>query len=312
MVREPDWHLYRTFLGALRTGSLSAAARRLRVTQPTVGRQIEDLENALGFALFTRSQAGLAPTAAALDLLPMAETMEAAAAAVVRTAEGAGQRETLAGTVRITASEVMGAEVLPPMLAELRLDYPRVAFELALSNRQQNLLRRDADIAVRSVQPEQTALVGRKLGEFGVGLYAHRGYAKRRGLPQTAAELGRFDVIGFDRDDTAVRAVAKNTPWIDRNLFNLRVDNDLAQLAALRAGLGIGAMQHLVAARDPDLVPVLAKEISFKIGTWIVMHEDQRANLPVRLIFEGLGRKLAAWLKSPHPTNSLGRRGRAR
>jgi len=312
MARDPDWNLYRTFLGVLRGGSLSAAARRLNVTQPTVGRQIEELERALGFALFTRSQTGLAATAAALGLLPMAEAMESAAEAFVRASEGAGQRDAVAGTVRITASEIMGGEVLPAMLAEIRADYPRVKFELALTKATQDLLRRDADIAVRSTQPRQAALVAQKLGHFGIGLYAHVDYARRRGLPTALGEIGSFDLIGFDRDDAAVRAVAKHASWIDRNQFNLRVDNDLAQLAAIRAGLGIGAMQHLVAARDPDLVPVLAKEVAFKIETWIVMHEDQRTNLPVRLVFEALNRKIAAWLKSPHPTNSLGRRERAR
>jgi len=145
--------------------------------------------------------------------------------------------------------------------------------------------------------------VAKKLGRFAIGLYAHRAYAERRGLPRTAAELRDFDVIGFDRDDSAVRAVAPGTAWTDRSLFNLRVDNDLAQLAALRAGLGIGVLYERIAAHSPDLVPVLEKEARFEIETWIAMHEDQRASPPVRAVFDGLARRIAAWLgtRAPRP-----------
>jgi DNA-binding transcriptional LysR family regulator len=299
MADGPDWHLYQTYLGVMRLGSLSAAARRLNLTQPTIGRHIEELERVLGSALFTRSQRGLIPTPLAHGLLAKAEEMEAAAAAFVRVAEGAAQADAVAGTVRITASEIFGAEVLPPMLAELRADYPQIVFELDLTKRKQDLLRREADIAVRSSRPQQAAILARKLGRFAIGLYAHRDYAGRRGLPRTVAELRGFDVVGFDRDDSAVRVVAPGTAWTDRGLFNLRVDNDLAQLAALRAGLGIGVLYKLIAARSPDLVPVLEKEVRFEIETWIAMHEDQRANPPVRAVFDGLGRKIAAWLKPP-------------
>jgi len=135
-----------------------------------------------------------------------------------------------------------------------------------------------------------------RLGEVGLGLYAHRDYLARRGRPVTVAALSGFDVIGFDRDDRSARAVAGGVLPIDRTLFSVRSDSDLAQAALLRAGLGIGAMQHLLARDDPELVPVLAGEVTFTLPLWLAMHEDQRGSAVVRAVFDGLAEGLAAWL----------------
>src|SRR5215813_11116315 len=170
-TREPGWELYRSFLAALRTGSLSGAARALKLTQPTIGRHIDTLEKTLGAALFTRSQHGLQPTEAAAELAPHAEAMAASAAALMRAASGASQQ--IAGTVRLSASEVIGVEVLPPMLASLREQYPRLALELVVSDEIRDLLRRDVDLAVRNVRPTQTGLVAKKIGTVTLGLHAH-------------------------------------------------------------------------------------------------------------------------------------------
>ncbi len=294
MARDPDWTLIRSFLAVLRAGSLSAAARRLRLAQPTLGRHIAALEGDLGQALFTRAPAGLVPTAAALAMRPMAEAMEQAAAALLRAAEGAD--DPARGTVRITASEVMGAQVLPPILAELQRRHPGLVLELALENRAGDLLRRDADIAVRMFRPKQDALLARRIGHLGLGLYAHRDYLTRHGAPRSVAELPLFHVIGFDRDDSSARAVAEGTLPIDRTLFRVRSDSDLAQAALLRAGLGIGAMQHRLAADMPELVPVLAAEVQLGLEVWLAMHEDQRGNAAVRAAFEVLGEGLGAFL----------------
>src|ERR1700691_287175 len=125
-----NWDLYRSFLAVIRSESLSGAARGLGLTQPTVGRQIAELEAQLGMPLFTRSRSGLKPTQAALDLVPHAETMSSAAAALRRAASGEAEAER--GTVRLTASELMGAEILPPMLARFHEAHPGIAIELAL------------------------------------------------------------------------------------------------------------------------------------------------------------------------------------
>src|SRR5207249_934650 len=159
-MAAPDWDLYQSFLAVMTTGSLSGAARQLVIAQPTVGRHIEALEQALGgIALFTRSPGGLRPTETALALEPHARAMAVAAEALVRTASG--EAEAIRGAVRVTASEVMGAEVLPPILTSFHEANPDVQIELVLSNRAEDLLRRESDIAVRMVRPTQEALLAR-------------------------------------------------------------------------------------------------------------------------------------------------------
>ena len=201
---NPDWSLYRSFLSVLRTGSLSAAAREEGLTQPTVGRHVDALEKVLGVPLFTRSQHGLTPTEAALELQPYAESLEATAAALVRAAVGrAGTR----GTVRITASEVVGAEVLPAILTQVHELHPEITIELVLSNRTEDLLQREADIAVRMVRPTQQALLARHVGDVDLGLHARRDYLERRGVPSSLEELREHTLIGFDRENAFIRSV---------------------------------------------------------------------------------------------------------
>jgi DNA-binding transcriptional LysR family regulator len=291
--REPGWELYRSFLAVIQEGSLSAAARRLGLTQPTVGRHVDSLGQALGATLFTRSPAGLQPTPAALDLVSHAETMAASAAALQRAASGEAREER--GTVRLTASEIMGAEVLPPMLARFRARHPGIVLELVLTNRTEDLLRREADLALRMARPRQAALVARRVGQVGIGLYAHRRYAELHGLPRSIEELMQHALIGFDRDDTAWRGLGEMAFRLARAPLAFRSDSDLAQLAVLRAGLGIGGIQHPIARRDRDLVPVLPRAIRFDLDLWLALHEDLRASRRVRLLFDHLAEDLSRY-----------------
>ncbi|MBC8792005.1 MAG: LysR family transcriptional regulator [Tagaea sp. CACIAM 22H2] len=291
-----DWSLLRSFLAVSRRGSLSAAARAAGLTQPTIGRHIDELESGLGVTLFTRSPSGLIPTEAAHALQPHAEAMETAFAALRRAATFGGDGTAPRGTIRISASEIMGTFVLPPILSVLRGRYPEIVFELALNNRTEDLLRRDADLAVRMTRPKQDGLIARKLGIVGLGLYAHRTYAKRRGLPQNLKELAHHHVIGFDRDDHSARSVAKGTLPISREIFSFRVDSDVAQVMAVRSGLGIGMMQKAMAKREPDLVPVLSERVSLNLDCWLVVHEDQKNAVTIRAIFDGLADGLSRWI----------------
>ena len=290
---NPDWSLYRSFLSVLRTGSLSAAAREEGLTQPTVGRHVDALEKALGVALFTRSQHGLTPTEAALELQPYAESLEATAAALVRAAVGrAGTR----GTVRITASEVIGAEVLPAILTQVHESHPEITIELVLSNRTEDLLQREADIAVRMVRPTQQALLARHVGDAELGLHARRDYLQRRGVPSSLDELRGHTLIGFDRENAFIRSVRARGIPIERGMLALRSDSDLAQLAALRAGFGIGVCQVGLARRSTDLVRVMAKSFLFKLEVWIVMHSDLRSSARCRVVADALAAGLTAYL----------------
>jgi DNA-binding transcriptional LysR family regulator len=291
----PDWSLYCSFLSVLRTGSLSAAAREAGLTQPTVGRHIDALEQALGVALFTRSQQGLMPTEAALELRPYAASLEATAAALVRAAVG---RAGTQGTVRITASEIVGAEVLPPILAHLRAAHPEITLELVLSNRTEDLLQREADIAVRMVRPTQQALAARHVGDIELGLHARRDYLERHGTPSSVAELREHALIGFDHENAFIRSVRAQGFPVERSMFALRSDSDLAQLACVRAGCGIGVCQVGLARRAPELVRVLAGSFRFKLEVWIVMHSDLRSSKRCRVVADALARGLGAYCAS--------------
>lgn len=280
------WELYRSYLGVLSEGSLSGAARALGVTQPTVGRHIAALEHALGLTLFTRSQQGLLPTEAALELHPYAQAMQHSAAALARAASGHG--EGVRGTVRVTASEVIGVEVLPPLLAQLQARHPGLTVELALSNRVQDLLHREADIAIRMTEPRQEALIARRVGVVALGLHAHASYLQAQGTPTSLADLTHHRLIGFDLETPFIRAARKALPPWRREAFALRSDSDLAQLALIRAGGGIGICQVELARRTPQLVRVLPQQFNAALDTWVVMHEDLRNSPRCRHTFDAL------------------------
>lgn len=294
MTTEPNWDLYRTFLAVLQEGSLSGAARALGLAQPTIGRHIEALEEALGFALFTRSQHGLAPTAGAQQLKPYAETLASTAAALLRVASS--EASEARGAVRVTASEVIGAEVLPPILTPLRETHRELAIELVLSNRIENLLNREADIAVRMVRPEQEALVARYIGAIPLGFFARDDYLQRNGVPQSLGELAAHTVIGFDRDVSSVRAFTAQIGPIDRNIFALRTDNQLAHLTAIRAGFGVGVCQVGLAKRDHRLIRVLADQFEANLDTWVAMHEDLKETRRCRVVFDALVQGLREYI----------------
>jgi DNA-binding transcriptional LysR family regulator len=292
--REPSWDELRSFQAVLRDRSLSGAARRLGMTQPTLGRHIESLEEALGVALFTRSPRGLTPTGAALSIASYVDDMAAASAALVR----AASREIAPdqGVVRVTASEVIGCEVLPPLLASFRAANPGVVIELALNNRNEDLSRRDADIAVRMVRPTQNKLVAQRIGETRIGLFAHRSYLDAFGAPTNPEDLKAHRLIGYDQDDRSFRAAGALDTRILWEGFGFRCDSDLAQLAALRAGVGIGGCQENIAKRDPDLLRLLADSVALSLEVWLVMHEDVRATPRIRLLFDHLARGLTEFV----------------
>lgn len=291
---EIGWELYRTYLGVLEEGSLSGAARAMGIAQPTVGRHIDALEKALGVALFTRSQTGLLPTDAALALQPFAQAMSSSAAALKRAAESHGSG--IKGTVRVTASEVMGVEVLPPILAQLQGAHPDLRVELVLTNRVQDLLQREADIAVRMTQPKQEQLIARRVGTVQLGLHAHQQYLHQRGTPQSVEDLAQHALIGFDEETPFVRAARKGFPVWQREAFAIRTDSDVAQLALIRAGCGIGICQVPLVARDPQLVHLLPEGFTLGLETWLTMHEDLRNTPRCKVTFDALLQGLQAYM----------------
>lgn len=291
-----EWELYRSFAHVMREGSLSGAARVLGMAQPTVGRHIAALESALGLVLFTRSQTGFLPTEAAIALHPHACAMESMAQALERTASNYG--DGVRGTVRVTVSEVFGVEVMPAVLAALRQRHPALHIELVAANHVQDLLHREADIAVRITRPKQEQLIARRIGTVEMGLYATADYLARQGLPASLADLARHALIGYDAGTPFVRDALLPWPQFHHANLALRTDNDLAQLALIRAGAGIGICQVALAQRAPALTRVLPDIFAVHLESWVTMHEDLRQNPACRVTFDAIVEAMSAHVRT--------------
>ena len=290
-----DWDHHRTFLAVLTEGSLSGASRALGLAQPTVRRRIEDFENRLGTRLFTRTQNGLAPTEIALTLEQHARTMASVAEAFDRSASAA--EHDVSGIVRISASEIIAVEVLPAILAPLRERHPRLVFALSPSNRNEDLLHRESDIAIRMARPAQQALVARRIGAVPIGLYARRDWLESGPLPRDLKEIAERGLIGPEHDNAFLRAFREHGINIQTSDFAIRTDNDLAQLAAVRAGLGIGVVQVPLAMRDPALVRLIPDLFEHQLECWVVTHEDLRSTARIRATYAQIVTGMASYLK---------------
>ncbi|MCU1740614.1 MULTISPECIES: LysR family transcriptional regulator [unclassified Pseudomonas] len=288
-----QWETQRAFLAVLRTGSLSGAARLLGIAQATARRRIEALEQSVGVSLFIRSPAGLLPTETAKDLISHVEAMAMAANAFNRAASADAQLA--GGTVRLTSSQLLGVEVLPPMLRTLRQTYPQLAVELSVSNRLQALARQEADVAVRIRRPTEATVVTRKVGDLQVGLYATPELLAEQGVPDTVAQLDDYPLIGPDRNLVELQFLRERGFDCTAQRTPVRTDDHLAQLAALRAGLGIGVCSSQLARRH-GLVRVLPEQVDFTVDVWTAMHQDMRRVQRIALVFDALGESLTQFL----------------
>jgi len=281
-----DWSHLHTFHAVAETGSFSEAGRRLRLSQPTVSRQIAALEEALKSRLFVRRARGLAPTPAAEAILADVRRMDEAAMALGRHIVGA--QEKAEGNVRVSTTEGLGVLWLIPELARFRRDHPRVTVEVVIDNQAVNLAKREADIALRLFRPQQPDLVARRLGSLGIGLYASRAYLAKRGEPKALADLAGMDIVGYDEGMTnlpqarALRALEKNGAVV------MRSNNLLAIYQAVRSGLGIGFISCLTADADDRLVRLLPGEMGHMLDVWLVMHADMRRTPALRAVADFL------------------------
>ncbi|MEP7299240.1 MAG: LysR family transcriptional regulator [Burkholderiales bacterium] len=288
---EPDWTLLRAFLEVADRGSLSRAASALGSSQPTLSRQIAQLEVRLGQALFERTTRGVRLTDAGAALRVPAERMREQARQFAWVA--AGRSLTLEGTVRVTASEIFSAYVLPKLLLDLRRAHPEIQIELVASNTVENLLEREADIALRMVRPKQTGLIARRLADQPLGLYAHRDYVKRRGQP-TPANMLKHEWVGFDRSDQQLRGFRDAGYPVGKELFDFRCDNQIVAWQAVLAGLGIGVTTQRVAALSPQAVRVLHKVPIPPLPLWITAHRELRGTPRLKVVFDALANALEA------------------
>lgn len=287
-----DWNLLKSFCAVADLGSLTAAADVLGMSQPTLSRQVAQLETLLGVALFERLPRGLRLTAAGTALLPSVRHMLAAAQAASLAASG--QQRDIAGTVRITASEVMSAYVLPPIFAALRSAFPAIQVELVASNRIDNLLEREADIAVRMVRPKQGGLIARKVADYPMGFYAHESYMSRHHSGRAAGPDSGHDWIGLDQSMQMIEGFRAAGWKVDRNFFSFRCDNQIVGWQAVVAGLGIGIGLKRVARNFPGLVQVLKDQPVPDLPVWLTAHRELRDVPRIRIVFDFLAKSLAA------------------
>jgi DNA-binding transcriptional LysR family regulator len=285
-----DWNLARAFCATAEAGSLSAAARRLGLTQPTLSRQVAALEAALGVTLFERVGKALALTEAGRALLGPAQAMAAAAEAMTLAAAGAA--EGLLGRVSISASDVVAAHLLPDMVARIRGEAPGITVAIVVSNALSDLRRREADIAIRHARPTEPDLIGRLIGESAAHLYAAESWLAERGAPATPADLAPEDVLGFAPVERfAAHLSAAGVPVTPEG-FRVVSENAVAILEMARRGLGVVMMMREVAERLPDLVRILPDLPGVPIPIWLVTHRELRTSRRVRVVYDLLGKAL--------------------
>lgn len=270
------------------------AARALGASQPTIGRHIAELESQLGVLLFERTGRGLLATTAALRLADAARAMDAGASALARSVTGADA--SMAGSVRITASQPVAVHLLPPLLMQMRQALPEVQIDLVSSNQVTNLLRRDADIAVRMVPSDQASLVVKRIGQVAIGAFAHRDYLRRRGVPQQPDDLLHHHLIGLDRGEDVLRGFARIGLPLTREHFCFRSDDFTAAWQALRSGIGIGFVAHYVARTDPNVLQVLPALKIPPLPVWLAVHREIRSNRRIRAVYDFLAAGIAASL----------------
>ena len=287
-----DWNLIRSFLAVLDAGTLSGAAAATGTSQPTLGRHVDELETLTGLVLFERGRSGMQPTQNALALAEEARAMQAGADAFAMAASG--RDTTVEGTIRITASEVVSTYLLPEILVALADEEPALEIELVASDSVQNLLSRDADIAVRMIRPTQNDLIVRKVNEAAMAAYAHRDYLAKHGTPEQFDDLSSHRVIGQDRSDLILRGMARLGMPYDRSAFAFRTDHPIASWELLRAGAGIGFAQIAIAERDPDLVRILPGLDIEPLPYWLCSHRELRHSAKVRRVYDFLAERLSA------------------
>jgi DNA-binding transcriptional LysR family regulator len=292
-----NWGLIQSFLAALEHGSLLGAARATGVSQPTLGRHIAELESQLKLVLFERTGRGLQPTGHALALAEAARMMETGASSFSRLATGAEQ--SVQGRVRVSASQPVACYLLPPILARMQQALPGIVIELVVSNAVSNLLRREADIALRMVQPEQSSLVTRRIAELTLQCCASAAYLARAGEPLTPADLLQHTIIAGDQLLTVEAGFEALGFPVSPLRFGLRTDDLIAQWTAIQAGLGIGFVSRYLVATDPTVRPLLPMLALPALPLWITVHRELRTSARIRAVYDFLADAITQALQ-PH------------
>ncbi|NIZ11634.1 LysR family transcriptional regulator [Pseudooceanicola sp. HF7] len=287
---KPDWNLLRAFHATAETGSLSAAARRLGLTQPTLSRQVQALETELGVPLFERPGRRLVLTEVGRELADHVAGMQAAAEGFALAASG--QVQEIRGRVRISASDTIAALILPKALHRIRSAAPGLTIEVIAENALSDLHRMEADIALRHARPDREGLVGQKLQERGAGFYASEGWVARHGIPDSPADVPTDQLLGFADVETYVTHLNRRGFACAAEDLRLLSGSALVIREMVCAGLGVAPMLKDIAALTPGLVEVLPGHLD-PVATWLVTHEALRNSPRIRLVKDVLAEAFA-------------------
>jgi DNA-binding transcriptional LysR family regulator len=290
-MSAPDWNQLRAFHATAATGSLSAAARKLGLTQPTLSRQVAALEAELGVTLFERIGRKLVATETGLALFEHVKAMGEAANSV--TLAASGRAEAVGGRVKISATDVYSAYVLPAIVERIRAEAPQITLEIVAANSLSDLHHREADIAVRHVRPEQAGLIGEHVRDTSARFYASRDWVARRGMPSDPAELSSDGkLIGFDDTERFAGYLREMGIPMAADDFRLVSDNSVAIWEMVRRGLGVAAMIREVAERTADVVPLFPKLEPIQVPIWLVSHRELRTSRRIQVVHDILAEEL--------------------
>lgn len=286
-----DWNQLKAFLETAETGSLSAAARKLGLTQPTLSRQVAAIEQRMGVTLFERVGKSMALTPTGLDLLAHARAMGAAAEALGLAATGRSQA--VGGVVSVSASDAVAACLLPPLVRKLHEQAPGIVVEVISSNAFSDLLRREADIAIRHVKPEQPELIARLVREATASFYASEDWVQAHGHPRSAADAAHLPFVGSDRSGQLLSYLRQHGLPLTEANFSCYADHSVPHWALVRQGMGIGVVGDDMVCDVPGIVRVLDDVPPVRFPIWLVTHRELRTSQPIRVVFEALAKGLA-------------------
>ncbi len=290
-MNQLDWNQLKAFLETAETGSLSAAARKLGLTQPTLSRQVAAIERQMGVTLFERVGKSMSLTPTGLELLEHARAMGAAAEALSLAATGRSQA--VGGVVSVSATDAVAAHLLPPMVRRLREQEPGIAIEVIASNALSDLLRREADIAIRHVKPEQPDLIARLIREASASFYASEDWVRIHGHPRNAEEAANLAFVGSDRSGQYLAYLRQHGLPLSEANFSCYAEHSVASWSLVRQGMGIGAMMEEIARDTPGVVRVLNEVPRVRFPIWLVSHRELRTSRRIRVVFEALAQGLA-------------------
>jgi DNA-binding transcriptional LysR family regulator len=279
-----DWNQARAFLVTAEEGSLSAAARALGLTQPTLSRQVASLEEALGVTLFERTSRALLLTKSGVALLAHFRMMGDAANNISLAATG--QSEAVTGHVLISATDLMARYLLPPVLKKLRRTAPDLQIEIIASNELSDLRRREADIAIRHSRPNDAALFAKRLHDKKAHLFASKEYLDEVGRPNTLADLEKLTFVGFDQPELRLGLMASRGLTLTTANFNFSTSSATLALELVRQGFGIGLLPTEISEHCPELENPYTEFQPISIETWLVTHRELKTNLRIRVVFD--------------------------